>query len=718
MERKYRSCISEKTNRKKHPASLFIIIKAIVLLIISAAPGFAADPVVIDETLGIKNIGNNVEYFLDENRSLSIDDVLSFQKSGKIRWLRSDSTDLRLGFVQAAVWVRFSAVNASVKDIEWLLQQDFFSITSISFFEVRGTALTRSVTTGLMYKYDERPFKDPTFVFPVTLKANESADFYLRFINKFPTSIIMRAASLRSFYENKNKWVPFLFMLYGFFIVMIAYNFILFFSMRDESYLYYTLFITAFITYIMHYNGHLEQYLWGNIPLWSSNVGYFFISLIVASVYQFARHFFSLWELSIPFDSQYKCIAAANLVMAVLSLFLNRFHLFGYLLISIAILSLIYGFSYVIYISIVKKSRQARIFLLSSTFLFISAVIFALKVLTLIPETFISAHIILVGGTFQVIILSMGLADKINIMKTAVRKAEVRYRRLVESSTDIVFLLDKDLRVLSMNKAVKKHLGYNAGELIGSNFLDLIQDAWIERTTVTRKLVEEQLADLNENKTSVHFKTTLKARYRREPEEFSVNLEYIKTDKDGYDFLGKAYPVRDDTMLKFLIAERFVYSIDNYINNADMMSLRLTRNLKRYLPHSEIPIIRIAIREILINAIEHGNLGISFDEKSRAIENGPYLDLVHQLQKDPQLSARKVTVDYSLDAEKVVYRISDEGDGFNYSEILNLDLMKENEMMLGHGRGLGIARNEFDSIQFNEKGNSVTAVKYFKRFKV
>jgi len=715
MEREYRFCISKTMNKEKRPAPLPVIITAIFFLIISAASVFAADPVTIDETLRIKNIGNNIEYFLDENRSLTIDEVLSFQKNGKIKWLRSDPTGLRLGFVQAAVWVRLSAVNTSTKDIEWLLQQDFFSITRISFYEVRDMVATRSETTGLMFKYNERPFNDPTFVFPVKLKAKESADFYLRFINKFPTSIIMRAASLGAFYEDKNRWVPFLFMLYGFFIVMIGYNFILFFSIRDKNYLYYTIFIAIFITYIMHYNGHMEQYLWGNIPLWSSNVGYFFISLIVASVYQFARHFFSLWELSKSFDRQFKCIAVANVAMAVLSLFLNKYLLFGYLLIATAVLSLIYGFSYVIFISIVKKSRQARIFLLSSAFLFISAIIFALKVLTLIPETFVSAHIILIGGAFQVIILSIGLADKINIMKTVIRKAEIRYRHLVESSTDIIFLLDKDVRVLSMNNAVEKHLGYKVDELIGRNFLDLIQDTWSERTSVTRKLVEEQLADLNKTKTSIQFRTTLKTRYGSEPEDFSVKLEYAETDEAGYDFLGKASPISDDAMLKFLIIEHYVYSIDNYLNNADMMSLRLTRNLARYMPQSEIPMIRIAIREILINAIEHGNLNISFDEKTRALEDNAFIDLVHRLQKDPRLSARKVTIDYSLDDEKVVYRVSDEGEGFDYSEIFDRDPMNENKKMLAHGRGLVIAKNEFDSIQFNENGNVVTAVKYFKR---
>ena len=701
--------------QEKISATAPAIITAILFFICYAAPVFPAAPVTIDESLKIKNIGKNIEFFLDEGRSLTVNDVLSLQKKGKISWLQSDTEDLRLGFVHAAAWVHVSAVNTSAREIEWLLQLDFFSITCISFYEVRGMAVTRSAITGLAYNYDERPFDDPTFVFPVKLNAKENADYYIQFINKFPTSIIMRAATLGAFYQDKNKWVPFLFMLYGFFIVMIGYNLILFFSMRDRSYLFYTIFIAVFITYMMHYNGHLEQYLWGNVPLWSSNVGYFFLSLIIASVLQFGRHFMSLWDLSKSVDRQFIFVVVVNVAFAVLSLFLNQFILFGYVLIAVVLLSLVYGFSYATYVSIAKKSRQARILLLSSAFLFISALIFALKAMALIPETFISAYSILLGGAFQVIVLSIGLADKINIMKTAVRKANTRYRHLIESSADVIFLLDKDLRILSMNDAVERHLGYKARELIGKNFLDLIQDTWSERTAVTRQLVEEQITDLSRTKTSVLFRTTLKSRHGSEPEDFTVKLEYASTDEAGYDFLGKAFPVSDDSMLKFLIVEHYVYSIDNYLNNADMMSLRLTRNLARYLPPSEIPMIRIAIREILINAIEHGNLGISFDEKTRALENNAFIDLVHRLQKDPRLSSRKVTIDYSLDEEKVVYRISDEGEGFNHSEIMDLDPIKENEKMIEHGRGLVMARNEFDSIRFNEKGNIVEAVKHFKR---
>ena len=105
------------TTIEKRSATLPLIIITILLIICYAVPGFAVDPVTIDESLRIKNIRNNIEYFLNESRSLTIDDVLSLQKSGKINWLRPNTADISLGFVRTAVWVRLSAVNTSKKDI-------------------------------------------------------------------------------------------------------------------------------------------------------------------------------------------------------------------------------------------------------------------------------------------------------------------------------------------------------------------------------------------------------------------------------------------------------------------------------------------------------------------------------------------------------------------------------------------------------------------------
>ena len=121
--------------------------------------------------------------------------------------------------------------------------------------------------------------------------------------------------------------------------------------------------------------------------------------------------------------------------------------------------------------------------------------------------------------------------------------------------------------------------------------------------------------------------------------------------------------------------------------------------------------IRICFREILINAIEHGNLGITFDEKTRAIENGDYMDFLISRQKDARFARRGVLVDYLINGKVLMFRVTDEGDGFDHSSFITRAENDEYMAMLEHGRGIIMTRNVFDSVVFNEKGNQVILTK-------
>ncbi|HOT43589.1 MAG TPA: hypothetical protein PLM53_03925 [Spirochaetota bacterium] len=57
------------------------------------------------------------------------------------------------------------------------------------------------------------------------------------------------------------------------------------------------------------------------------------------------------------------------------------------------------------------------------------------------------------------------------------------------------------------------------------------------------------------------------------------------------------------------------------------MSQRLVRNLGKFIEPLAVSDIRIALREAIINAIEHGNLRLSFDVKTKAHREGKYFDL-------------------------------------------------------------------------------------------
>lgn len=118
--------------------------------------------------------------------------------------------------------------------------------------------------------------------------------------------------------------------------------------------------------------------------------------------------------------------------------------------------------------------------------------------------------------------------------------------------------------------------------------------------------------------------------------------------------------------------------------------------------------ITLGLIEILSNAIEHGNLGIGFQEKRDALRGSFFFDLALERSHTKPWCDRVVRISsFVLPEEGVVrYVVADEGDGFDWRS--PPDPNDPENMTARHGRGLLMARHSFDSISFNERGNVVT----------
>jgi anti-sigma regulatory factor (Ser/Thr protein kinase) len=113
-----------------------------------------------------------------------------------------------------------------------------------------------------------------------------------------------------------------------------------------------------------------------------------------------------------------------------------------------------------------------------------------------------------------------------------------------------------------------------------------------------------------------------------------------------------------------------------------------------------------ALNELLMNAIEHGNCGITYDEKTDWLENhGQILELINTKCLNESVAGRRVTFEYTLGPERSLFFIADEGDGFDWRAMLNIT--KNQDCLSLHGRGITIATKFTENLLFNEKGNEV-----------
>ena len=93
--------------------------------------------------------------------------------------------------------------------------------------------------------------------------------------------------------------------------------------------------------------------------------------------------------------------------------------------------------------------------------------------------------------------------------------------------------------------------------------------------------------------------------------------------------------------------------------------------------------VHLAIEEAFLNAVRHGN------------------------KMDP---AKKIKIDYLIDADKVEISMTDDGSGFNPKAVPD-PRCGENLYKAG-GRGLFLIESYMDVVEFNEHGNTVRMIKY------
>ncbi len=114
------------------------------------------------------------------------------------------------------------------------------------------------------------------------------------------------------------------------------------------------------------------------------------------------------------------------------------------------------------------------------------------------------------------------------------------------------------------------------------------------------------------------------------------------------------------------------------------------------------------ISELLINAVEHGNLGISYEEKSDLVAKKEWQQEVSNRLANQKYAERLVTVIFERKKDACYIQITDEGEGFDWKQFMEVD---PSRAMHNHGRGIAMANMlHFSKLVYNDKGNQVTGI--------
>jgi len=212
--------------------------------------------------------------------------------------------------------------------------------------------------------------------------------------------------------------------------------------------------------------------------------------------------------------------------------------------------------------------------------------------------------------------------------------------------------------------------------------------------------------------------------------ESSERLAVLAFRAGADDFLKK--PIQDKDLLPMLdkfakrlpeaknaadpygevVSGRLVFTFPTeYDGTASIMPRVMETLSEDYFSLDDRISIELGLSELVTNAIEHGNLNITYDEKTAVADlSDGMMDLCNERLLDPEIASRIVTIYYEFTPEECKWTIIDEGNGFDVSKVPDPTKCADREVLF-HGRGIMFSRAIFDSVEYKGKGNEVVVTK-------
>ena len=277
-------------------------------------------------------------------------------------------------------------------------------------------------------------------------------------------------------------------LFFGILIVMALYNLMIFFAVKDQSYLWYVLSIIGFGLYMAYYYGFTYEHFWSSQPHWNSYFFALIIPLTNLSRIQFTKTYLHTDQYVAKWHFFFKGMLVLYLIPITMWLIswleirewlIPTNHVIGFLgsitMTSITIVSVI----------VYRRGYKPALWFLIAYILFnIGGVLFIFRELYDISDNFLTRYVIQIGAVAQVVLFSLGLSDRLN-----------RTRKMLATQT-----IEKEKIALEREMERKALIERQKDELE-----KLVKDRTkeLEKTLTQLRLSEKELRELNEVKSKL-----------------------------------------------------------------------------------------------------------------------------------------------------------------------------------------------------------------------
>jgi len=384
-----------------------------------------------------QKINVQLSHYCDSSGVMTIEEIQQYN-------FKKDKSDVvNLAYTTYNHWFAFSVFTANT-NAPFFLQITNPLLDSIEVYFIQNGKIISSIQTGDFHIYKIREYDHPEYIFKIPHSNDFVTDVYIKLRTDIGLLAPMQIISEKELIAESNSlsWLTGLY--YGAILVIFLYNIFLYLSLRDKSYLYYTMYLLAYGLSLLNFDGYMFKYFTHSYPLINNFLLYLFIYLATIFGTLFAISFLDLkqtWRFG------YNMILVPLICVIVCMLLLVIYTNITFHDITSSILAAISSLIGII-IGIVAWLRgfpSARYYFFAYTFMLAGIIVFVLKDMALLPSNNITEYVMHFGSGIEMVLLSLGLANKYNKLKKANEEAQ---EKIIENLKEIQTLQDKTNREL------------------------------------------------------------------------------------------------------------------------------------------------------------------------------------------------------------------------------------------------------------------------------
>ena len=390
-----------------------------------------SEPTIITENTEEMNLNAVAEYLEDARGNLTVQELHNADFDHRFRNI--DDEVLNVGITRSVIWIRFDLRYLSHVGEGlglWLIEVGYPALDLVTLYVEDPWEGFLELHSGDKHPFDIRAVAHPGFLFPVELRAGESRRFYLRIESSGSMQVPLKLWTPLAFVEKTIEVDILLGMICGILLVMFFYNFVLWLTVRDVSYLYYIVYIGAFLLYQISVNGLGLAVLWQNYPVINSAAP-FFMSIAGVAGLLFAHEFLGISLKSRWLEKLYSVMLVAGFIIMPLSLLVD--YGIAVRLVMVQVLPtlpvlMLSG----LYFWLFRGDASARLFFIAFSVLLVGGMVHGLMLMGHLPSNAITKYSVPVGLTIEVTLLSLALASRFRLLRKAVKEAQLEAKGRLE----------------------------------------------------------------------------------------------------------------------------------------------------------------------------------------------------------------------------------------------------------------------------------------------